>query len=136
MTPLARLELIDATEGHPKRAARRLGAAALTSAALGPVTFSSEQEHGRQDPAAVSQDVLREGQAIVESDGAAARTGATHREREVLDLMVARRTDRDGAATLYISERTVSKHVSRILHKLHAVSRGDAAVRAVRLGRA
>ena len=60
--------------------------------------------------------------------------GITRREREVLDLIVAGRTDRDIATALFISERTASKHVSKILQKLDAVSRGDAAVRAVRLG--
>lgn len=53
----------------------------------------------------------------------------TRSEREVLNLTVAGRTGRVMAATLFISERTVSKHFRRILRKQGAVSCGDAAVR-------
>jgi DNA-binding CsgD family transcriptional regulator len=53
------------------------------------------------------------------------------REREVLRLLAAGRTDREIAQTLFISPRTASKHVGAILAKLEVASRAEAAVRAV-----
>jgi DNA-binding CsgD family transcriptional regulator len=53
------------------------------------------------------------------------------REREVLRLLVAGRSDREIAERLFISSRTASKHVGNILAKLDVGSRGEAAVRAV-----
>ena len=48
----------------------------------------------------------------------AARPGLTPREREVLRLLVEGHTDREIAAALFVSPRTVGGHVSRILAKL------------------
>jgi DNA-binding NarL/FixJ family response regulator len=48
------------------------------------------------------------------------------REREVLELMIAGLRNRDIAARLFISERTVKFHVSNILAKLHVGSRTEA----------
>ncbi|MEW6476237.1 MAG: AAA family ATPase [Actinomycetota bacterium] len=50
----------------------------------------------------------------------------TARERDVLRLMVEGRTNRDIAATLFISEKTASVHVSHILAKLGVRSRVQA----------
>ncbi|MBA2519792.1 MAG: AAA family ATPase [Chloroflexia bacterium] len=58
----------------------------------------------------------------------------TRREREVLRLVAAGHSDREIAATLFISRRTASEHVGHILHKLGARSRADASAFAVRLG--
>ena len=59
---------------------------------------------------------------------AAAEPGAlTDREREVLGLVVEGRTNRQIAQQLYISEKTVSVHVSNILAKLGVRSRTEAA---------
>jgi DNA-binding NarL/FixJ family response regulator len=55
----------------------------------------------------------------------------TSREREVLRLLAAGRTDREIADTLFISPRTASKHVGAILAKLDVTSRAEAAVLAV-----
>jgi class 3 adenylate cyclase/DNA-binding CsgD family transcriptional regulator len=65
--------------------------------------------------------------------GAAAgpATVLSPREREVLRLLVAGRSDREIAEQLFISPRTASKHVGNILAKLEVASRGEAAVRAV-----
>jgi DNA-binding NarL/FixJ family response regulator len=60
----------------------------------------------------------------------AAATGIaslTEREREVLELLVDARTNRQIATRLYISEKTVSVHVSNILAKLGVRSRAEAA---------
>jgi DNA-binding CsgD family transcriptional regulator len=51
----------------------------------------------------------------------------TDREREVLALLVEARTNRQIANQLYISEKTVSVHVSNILAKLDVRSRAEAA---------
>jgi DNA-binding NarL/FixJ family response regulator len=58
----------------------------------------------------------------------------TAREREVLGLLVAGRTNREVARQLYISEKTVSVHVTNILAKLGARSRTEAAAIARRDG--
>jgi DNA-binding CsgD family transcriptional regulator len=56
------------------------------------------------------------------------------RERDVLDLVTAGRSNRQIAADLFISEKTVGAHVSSILRKLDVSSRGEAAAAAHRLG--
>ena len=59
------------------------------------------------------------------SDGAAA--GLTRREREVLALVAAGRSNPQISGELYMSRKTASAHVSRILSKLGVASRGEAA---------
>jgi DNA-binding CsgD family transcriptional regulator len=51
----------------------------------------------------------------------------TRREREVLDLVATGATNRQIATALYISPKTASVHVSRIMAKLGVVSRHEAA---------
>jgi DNA-binding CsgD family transcriptional regulator len=60
--------------------------------------------------------------------------GLSPREREVLNIVAEGRTDRDIAARLFISERTVHVHVRRILAKLGVSSRTEAASLAIRQG--
>lgn len=60
--------------------------------------------------------------------------GLTPREREVLRLLAAGRSNRALAAELYVSERTVKSHVSNILSKLRLADRTQAALWAVRHG--
>jgi DNA-binding CsgD family transcriptional regulator len=59
----------------------------------------------------------------------------TKREREVLDLVAAGATNRQIASRLFISEKTASVHVSRILTKLGAADRQEAAALARRAAR-
>ncbi|MFF3443942.1 AAA family ATPase [Streptosporangium sp. NPDC002721] len=59
--------------------------------------------------------------------------GLTAREHEVLRLVAAGRSNREIAGELFISAKTVSVHVSNILAKLGAASRGEAAATAHRL---
>ena len=66
--------------------------------------------------------------------GPADTYGLSPREREVLDILAEGRTDRDIAARLFISERTVHVHVRRILSKLGVSSRTEAAGVAIRQG--
>ena len=64
---------------------------------------------------------------------ALARFGLTRREREVLALLVAGRTNRQIGEELFISETTASVHVSNILGKLGVAGRTEAATLALRL---
>ncbi|MEU3742394.1 AAA family ATPase [Streptomyces sp. NPDC032198] len=63
----------------------------------------------------------------------AAALGLTTREREVLRLVAAGRSNRRIAEELFISPKTASVHVSNILAKLGASGRGEAAAIAHRL---
>ncbi len=60
--------------------------------------------------------------------------GLTGRELEVLRLLVAGRSNREIAAALFIAPKTASVHVSNILAKLNAASRGEAAAIAAAAG--
>ncbi|MDQ0686439.1 DNA-binding CsgD family transcriptional regulator/tetratricopeptide (TPR) repeat protein [Streptomyces achromogenes] len=63
-----------------------------------------------------------------------AALGLTSRERDVLRLVSAGRTNRQIAEELFISPKTASVHVSNILSKLDVSGRGEAAAVAHRLG--
>jgi DNA-binding NarL/FixJ family response regulator len=58
----------------------------------------------------------------------------SNRERQVLGLLAQGRTNAEIARELLVSPGTVKNHVSRILPKLGAVDRTQAAARAVELG--
>jgi DNA-binding NarL/FixJ family response regulator len=58
----------------------------------------------------------------------------TGRERDVLRLVAAGRTNREIGAELFISPKTASVHVSRILRKLNVRGRVEAAALAHRRG--
>ena len=62
------------------------------------------------------------------------RIGLTAREIDVLQLMAGGATNREIAARLYISQKTVTVHMTRILAKLDARTRVEAAGVAQRLG--
>jgi ATP/maltotriose-dependent transcriptional regulator MalT len=97
------------------RTAERLGAAPLRS------RVEALARRGRLDI----------GVGTVEGDGS---VGLTPREREVLRLVAAGRSNKQIADALYISRKTASVHVSNILTKLGVHSRGEAAASARRLG--
>ncbi|MCU1401262.1 MAG: tetratricopeptide repeat protein [Acidimicrobiales bacterium] len=65
---------------------------------------------------------------------AALPMGLTPREAEILGYLARRYTDREIGAELYISVRTVTTHVARILTKLGVDGRRQAAAEAARLG--
>lgn len=81
----------------------------------------------------VAADRVREVPADVRFDLAA--VPLTPREREVLDWVGAGKTNRDIAAILGASPRTVEKHLERIYEKLGVETRTAAAMRAVKLFR-
>jgi DNA-binding CsgD family transcriptional regulator len=65
---------------------------------------------------------------------AAASLGLTPREAQVLAVVAEGRTNRQIGQALFITEGTAGVHVSRILAKLGAAGRGEAAAIAHRLG--
>ena len=75
----------------------------------------------------------RIGTAPDERDGAVL-TSLTSREREVLRLIAAGRSNREIASVLFIAPKTASVHVSNILGKLGVASRTEAAAIAYREG--
>ena len=64
----------------------------------------------------------------------AARYDLTDRESEVLALLAKGDSNRQIARALFISERTVAVHVSRILDKLGVRNRTEAATVGIQLG--
>jgi ATP/maltotriose-dependent transcriptional regulator MalT len=70
-----------------------------------------------------------DGSAVLGGDGSG-ELGLTEREREVLRLVAAGRSNREIAGELFISPKTASVHVSNILGKLNVASRGEAAATA------
>ncbi len=62
-----------------------------------------------------------------------ALAGLTAREREVLSLVMAGRSNREIGKALFISEKTVSVHVSNLLRKSGTTTRRDAAAWARRM---
>ena len=105
------------TEAH--RVARRLGARPLALAAtqaLAGLGESVQRLLGRR--------------AAAEHAGA----GLTRREAEVMRLVALGRTNREIAAELFLSPRTVDMHVRSILAKLGVRSRVEATTRAHALG--
>jgi DNA-binding CsgD family transcriptional regulator len=111
-----------------------LQAAHLTAVALGAGPLRSEVEllagRGRlrlDEPAAAVT-------APKAPPTPAASLGLTRREAEVLALVAKGRTNRQIGQALFITPKTASVHVSRILAKLGVAGRGEAAAIAHRLG--
>ncbi|HUG61182.1 MAG TPA: response regulator transcription factor, partial [Methylomirabilota bacterium] len=124
-------------------------ALAAAQAGLDPDAFAAAWSEGRSlslaEIAAVAAQM--EKTIVAGSDGAAesmspdhrpgaagARAGLTPRELEVLDLIAQGLPDREIAAKLFISHRTVTSHVGSILTKLGVASRSAAVAYAVRHG--
>jgi predicted ATPase/DNA-binding CsgD family transcriptional regulator len=150
--------------GQPERAARLFGAAAGLREADGlPVDPASRAAHGRgvaATRAALGEDAfaaawasgatLPLSAAVAEATEAnnpvasslpesplaskAERLGLTPRESEVLRLLTEGLSDREIAAALFLSPRTVGWHVTHLLAKLAVQSRAAAAAAAIRRG--
>lgn len=75
-----------------------------------------------------------EATTALETPAATVRDGLTDREVEVLRLVAAGHSTRDIAAGLFLSEKTVARHLSNIYNKLGVGSRTQAAAYAYRHG--
>ncbi len=71
---------------------------------------------------------------LVRGETKTARAELTPREREVLRLVAAGQSNKEIAATLHLSEKTVEKYLSELFAKLNVASRVEAAVLAVKEG--
>jgi DNA-binding NarL/FixJ family response regulator len=95
---------------------------------LGPAAFATAWDHGTvlslAEMTAMSERFLAE--CVASGQSAGATELLTAREREVLGLLVEGQSDKMIASTLFLSRRTASNHVSRILAKLGASSRMEA----------
>ncbi|MGH2534693.1 MAG: ATP-binding protein [Thermomicrobiales bacterium] len=113
-------------------------------AALGPDRFAAAWAEGRVMPleqaiaeaGAVANEAAPALTVAVESAPPAAPPpfGLTLREREVLRLLARRSTDREIGEALFISPRTVARHVAGIFAKLGVHSRREAAAVAAEHG--
>jgi DNA-binding NarL/FixJ family response regulator/tetratricopeptide (TPR) repeat protein len=112
-------------------AALRAAHAAVLQIGLNPLRDEIEALARR---ARVDLDVPTDEAVAEGADDPAARLGLTPRELEVLLLVAEGRTNREIGAELFMSEKTASVHVSRILAKLEVSSRVEAAAVAHRLG--
>jgi predicted ATPase/DNA-binding CsgD family transcriptional regulator len=114
---------------------------AAARGALGEAAFAAAWDAGR---ALAPEDVYAEVAALDvgmhgrDEVGTAGESTAGHglspREREVLRLIAAGHPDREIAAALFVSPRTVGAHVAAVLGKLGVSSRAAAAAYAVRHG--
>ena len=124
-----------AEAGQRADAEREWGLAMATAAELGAAPLQAALDDlGRR---------ARLGPALASRAGAGAGAGAgapdalaglTNREREVLRLLAAGRSNREIAAALFIAPKTASVHVSNIMAKLGAGSRTEAAAIALQAG--
>ena len=71
---------------------------------------------------------VREGSVIDE------KSGLTKREEEILTYLAQGKTNKEIGRELYLSEKTIRNHVSRILEKLGLSNRSQAAVYVARRG--
>ena len=111
-----------------------LRAAHQTTVALGAGPLRREIELLANRGRLQLQEQAAKGPAPAASPSPAASFGLTRREAEVLTLVAAGRTNRQIGGELFITEKTASLHVSRILAKLGVAGRGEAAAVAHRLG--
>jgi non-specific serine/threonine protein kinase len=115
--------------------------AASTRSILGDETFATLWRRGRQltvseatAGAPVSDGSVSSAAGTEAADLAFVSSRLTSREREVLQLLAKGHSDRQIAAALSISPKTVGNHVSRILAKLDVETRTAAATQALRGG--
>jgi DNA-binding CsgD family transcriptional regulator len=126
-------EALLATRASRARAEQALGAAHAVAVQLGATPLRRELELLAQRGRLRLEPPV---QLMVEPEtpSAAASLGLTRREAEVLALVAAGRTNRQIGQELFITPKTASLHVSRILAKLGVAGRGEAAAIAHRLG--
>jgi predicted ATPase/DNA-binding CsgD family transcriptional regulator len=113
------------------------GTITIVRTALGEQRFQTAWSAGRELSLAGA---LTEIQAVdiapsaIREQGSGIGDNLSQREREVLRLLAAGRTDREIAATLFISIRTVERHVAHIFNKLGVHTRTAAVATAFTAG--
>ncbi len=126
--------------GHVYEAARSRARLAAVLAAAGDPEAVCEAERAASvasslGAAALLAEVQRlGGDAASRSAAGREAESLTAREHDVLQLVATGRSNRDIAAQLFISPKTVSVHISRVLDKLDAASRTEAVAIARRRG--
>jgi DNA-binding NarL/FixJ family response regulator len=121
--------------GSRGRAQQALQEAHGTAAALGAGPLLAEVEGlARRARLELGVEATISAEPAAGAETAAERVGLTARELDVLRLVASGATNREIGHALYISQKTVSVHVSRILAKLDARTRVEAAGLAHRLG--
>jgi DNA-binding CsgD family transcriptional regulator len=146
--PLVGLAALGAEAGFAEPAARLFGATetiwrrAGYTCVLAPVhdavrhafphAFAAGQAFGLDETVAEARALARRLTTDAAPSGDESRL--TPREREVLRLLVAGRSNHEIAAELFIGYRTAMTHVSNILRKLGVATRTEAAAEAVRRG--
>jgi DNA-binding CsgD family transcriptional regulator/tetratricopeptide (TPR) repeat protein len=127
-------EAILLSDGDRGAAAELLSSAAAAASAAGAEPLLEGVESlARRARLPLSEKPTREVEEGVATDGAES-LGLTDRELEVLELVAEGKTNREIGETLFISAKTASVHVSRILAKLDVRGRVEAATAAHRLG--
>ncbi|MGD9736773.1 MAG: AAA family ATPase [Solirubrobacterales bacterium] len=111
--------------GERDEAVTALRQVATTAAAARAVTTEEEAARElRRAGSRVSAQTRRAAAAATSDDGLAA---LTRREREVAELVAAGGTNKEVAARLFLSEKTVEHHLSRVYAKLEVRSRVELA---------
>jgi DNA-binding CsgD family transcriptional regulator len=126
----ARLRQADALYSHRTRnaeAAAALRAAYATAYRLGAQPFIREIVALAQRARVPLESPEPDRSAEIEQPAATELSTLTERELQVLAEVAAGRTNHEIADLLFISQRTVGVHVSRILHKLQVRTRVQAA---------
>ena len=86
----------------------------------------SSTRRGGSSSSSAPRPISRRAQALSRQAAAKPAGGLTARELEVLRLVAAGKTNRAIAADLFLSEKTVARHVSNIFTKLGVSSRAAA----------
>ncbi|MDQ3694773.1 MAG: LuxR C-terminal-related transcriptional regulator [Chloroflexota bacterium] len=106
-------------------------AVAAVRQALGDAPFAGRREAGQK---LRLEEAVALALAIAGPIAAASSGGLTKREHEILRLVATGRTDKEIAASLCLSPRTVNSHVAHLLAKLDVATRQAAAARARQRG--
>ena len=122
-------------------AGRALAAAGRREAAVAELSSAESQLSGcgaAKETDAAARELRRLGQRVLRrARPQSAGTGVavlSHREREVAGLVASGRTNKDIAAALYLSEKTIETHLARIYDKLGVHSRAALTAMIVRGG--